>query len=205
MGPREVAADNRRAYVAGGLGWAAIQRPISTPGRFRPIEAKRALRGNLNNRKSYVSSGAWASAPISGIRLDVTDGMTPSLKGCHRIAREHRLQRTQENGSLLGARLRQIRCRQEARHKGAEGHQSVHEGANNIALRAADAGSGAAQPRHRPRFLVIRISVSNTQCRNRIRTTGEPGLTIPQTRFRSGKWMAPSLPPPPSGGGGGGG
>ncbi len=34
-----------------------------------------------------------------------------------------------------------------------------------------------------------RISGSNTQCRNRMRTTGEPGLTIPQTRFPSGTWI----------------
>jgi hypothetical protein len=32
----------------------------------------------------------------------------------------------------LCARIRQIRCRQEPRHKGAERHQSVHKGADNI-------------------------------------------------------------------------
>ena len=40
--------------------------------------------------------------------------------------------RTQENGSLLCARICQIRCHQEARYKGAERQQSVHKGASNI-------------------------------------------------------------------------
>jgi hypothetical protein len=30
---------------------------------------------------------------------------------------------------------------------------------------------------------------SHTECRNGMRTTEEPGLAIPQTRFRSGMWI----------------
>jgi hypothetical protein len=41
--------------------------PISAPGRFRRIEAKRALRVNLNNRKSHVPSGALAINLLNGV------------------------------------------------------------------------------------------------------------------------------------------
>ncbi len=44
---REVAGDNRRPCVAGRLAGPQIQCPISAPGQFRRIEAKRALRFNL--------------------------------------------------------------------------------------------------------------------------------------------------------------
>ena len=44
----------------------------------------------------------------------------------------NRLQRTQENRSVLCARLRQVDSHQEARHKSAQGHQPVHKGANSF-------------------------------------------------------------------------
>ncbi len=51
-----------------------------------------------------------------------------------KIAEQHpnKLQRTQESGGLLRPRIRQIRCHQEARHKGEERHQSLHKGTDDI-------------------------------------------------------------------------
>jgi hypothetical protein len=41
-----------------------------------------------------------------------------------------------KTGSLLCARIRQIRCHQEARHKGAKRHQSFHKRADDIQSQA---------------------------------------------------------------------
>ena len=54
------------------------------------------------------------------------------VKDVIKVARRGRLQRAQKNGSLLCSRVRQICCYQEACHKGAERHQSVHKAADNI-------------------------------------------------------------------------
>ena len=54
------------------------------------------------------------------------------IKGVIEITRQRRLQRTEENGSLLCARIRQICCHQETRHKSAERHQSVYKGTHSI-------------------------------------------------------------------------
>src|ERR1700674_3192010 len=87
MVSREVAGDNRRARVAGGFAGRCL---ISAPGQFRRIDAKPTLRLNLSNRKSSVSSVAWASVEPRMGAIEAADGMTPSLFDCFRIALSRR-------------------------------------------------------------------------------------------------------------------
>ena len=53
-------------------------------------------------------------------------------QGRHRVTRQRRLQRTQEDGSLLCARIREICCHQETCHKTAYWHQSFYKGTCSI-------------------------------------------------------------------------
>ena len=54
------------------------------------------------------------------------------IKGVIEFTRQRRLQRTQENGSLLCARICEICCHQETRHESSEWHQSVYKGTHSI-------------------------------------------------------------------------
>ena len=70
---------------------------------------------------------------IQRIAEQHSDGVTrKDIKGVIEFTRQRRLQRTQENGSLLCARIREICCHQETCHKAAYWHQSVYKGTHNI-------------------------------------------------------------------------
>ena len=54
------------------------------------------------------------------------------VKGVIELLAEIGYKELKKNGRLCCARIRQIRSHQEARHKSAKGHQSVHKRANSI-------------------------------------------------------------------------
>jgi hypothetical protein len=61
------------------------------------------------------------------------NNMTPKdVKGVIESLAEIGYKELKKTGAFFCARICQIRCHQEARYKGAERHQSVHKGANNI-------------------------------------------------------------------------
>ena len=92
-------------------------------GGWRTIRKQGKMMAKLMSKSQLVEKIA-EQHPNNMTRKDV--------KGVIELLGRDWLQRTQEDGRILCAGVRQIRCYQEACHKGAKGYQPVYKGTDHL-------------------------------------------------------------------------